>query len=137
MNILTIQKLFLLVLICVMFTPYVASFSGLRESSLYEAEIVALASWYIASLAIPLIMKDLDTIFVLWCPTFILVGVAVGSDMVYQITRNRQVWPAYWYNSSAFYLFMETWILLVMPGCVLFFVMLFSRRAYLKSKDIT
>lgn len=137
MNILSIQKLFLLVLICVMFIPYVASFSGLGESLLYKAEIVALVSWYIASLAIPLIMKKLDTIFILWCPTFILVGVAMGSDMVYQITRNRQVWPANWGNPSAFSLFIETWILLVMPGCVLFFVMLFGRRAYLKSKDTT
>jgi len=136
MNFPRIQKLLLFVLVCIMFAPYVASFLGLSASSIYQAEIVALVSWYVASLAIPVIMGDFDTIFVLWYFTFILVGVATVSDMVYQMTR---ISPANWYPSGRlsprFYEFVKTWVLLILPGCVLFSVMAFARRAYRKSKD--
>ena len=137
MNFPRIQKLLLFVLVCVMFAPYVASFLGLDGGSIYRVEIVALVSWYVASLAIPLIMEDFDTIFVLWYFTFILVGVATVSDMVYQMTR---ISPANWYQSGRlsprFYSYVKTWGLLVLPGCVLFSVMAFARRAYRKSKDM-
>jgi hypothetical protein len=136
MHIPNVQKLFLFVLVCIMFAPYVASFLGLSASSIYQAEIVALVSWYVASLAIPVIMEDFDTIFVLWYFTFILVGVATVSDMVYQMTR---ISPANWYQSGRlsprFYSYVKTWGLLILPGCVLFSVMAFARRAYRKSKD--
>jgi len=116
-----------------MFAPYVASFLGLGGGSIYRVEIVALVSWYVASLAIPVIMEDFDTIFVLWYFTFILVGVATVSDMVYQITL---ISPADWYNQPrTFESFINNWVLLVLPGCVLFSVMAFARRAYRKSKD--
>jgi len=121
-----------------MFAPYVASFLGLGTGSIYRVEIVALVSWYVASLAIPLIMKDVDTVFVLWYFTFILVGVATVSDIVYQITL---ISPADWYPSGKlsprFYEFVKTWVLLVLPGCVLFSLMVFGRKAYWKPKDVT
>lgn len=135
MNIPNIQKLFLCVLICVMFIPYVASSLGLGESLIYRVEIVALVSWYIASLVIPLILKELDSVFILWYITFVLVGVAMGSDVVYRIT---QITPARWYDMpTSFYSFVKTWILLVMPGCVLFLIMVFGRRVYWKSEETT
>jgi hypothetical protein len=119
-----------------MFAPYVASLLRLSSASIYRAEIVALVTWYLASLAIPLIMKDFDSIFVLWYFTFILVGVAAASDMVYQITR---ISPARWYSvgrmSPRFYSFIKTWILLILPGCVLFAVMALGRKTYWKPKD--
>ncbi len=138
MNVPSIQKLLLYVLICVMFIPYVASPLGLGESSIYEVEIVAFVSWYIASLVIPLILKELDTAFILWYITFVLVGVAMGSDMVYHITK---ITPALWYDSlgrlrSPFYSFVKTWVLLVMPGCVLFVIMVFGRKVYWKSEEV-
>ena len=141
MHIPNVQKLFLFVLVCIMFAPYVASFLGLNASSIYQAEIVALVSWYVASLAIPVIMEDFDTIFVLWYFTFILVGVATVSDMVYH-ARPSAYAPAYWYDrrgglSSNFSSYIKTWVLLVLPGCVLFPVMAFARRTYRKSKDMS
>jgi len=121
-----------------MFTPYVTSLLGLGAGSIYRVEIVALVSWYVASLAIPLIMEDLDTVFVLWYFTFILVGVATVSDIVYQITL---ISPADWYPSGRlspnFYEFVKTWVLLVLPGCVLFSAMLFGRKTYWKLKSVT
>jgi hypothetical protein len=122
-----------------MFAPYVASFLGLSASSIFQAEIVALVSWYVASLTIPLIMEDLDTVFVLWYFTFILVGVATVSDMVYRANPNAYA-PAYWYSSSGslsrtFESFIKEWVLFALPGCALFSVMAFVRRTYRKSKD--
>jgi len=139
MNILNIQKLSLYVLICVMFIPFVASSLGLGESLIYEVEIVALVSWYIASLVIPLILKELDTVLILWYIMFVVVGVAIGSDMVFHIT---QITPARWYDTLGnlrppFYSFVETWVLLVAPGCVLFLIMVFGRRVYWKSEEAT
>lgn len=136
MNMLTIQKFFLFVLICIMFAPYTASLLRLDSNSIYQAEVVALVTWYLASLAIPLIVKDFDSTFVLWYFTFILVGVATASDMVYQITR---IAPAYWYRvggmSPRFYSYIKTWILLILPGCVLFAVMALGRKTHWKLKD--
>ena len=141
MNIPNIQKLFLFVLVCIMFAPYVTSFLGLSAGSIYQAEIVALVSWYVASLAIPVIMEDFDTVFVLWYFTFILVGVATVSDVVYHANPNAYA-PAYWYYQSGklsrtFESFIKDWVLLVLPGCVLFSVMAFGRRAYRKLKAVT
>ncbi len=139
MNMSSVQKLFLYGLICVMFVPFVASSLGLSEKSIYEVEIVALASWYIVSLVTPLILKDLDTVVILWYVTFVLVGVAIGSDIVYHIT---QITPNYWYPTAGrlgprFYSFIRTWVLLVMPGCVLFLAMMFGRRLHWKSERAT
>lgn len=139
MNIPNIQKLFLFVLVCIMFAPYMTSFLGLGADSIYQAEIIALVSWYVASLTIPLIMEDFDTIFVLWYFTFILVGVATVSDIVYH-ARPSAYAPAYWYDqlgrlSSSFNSYVKSWALLALPGCVLFSVMAFARRAYRKSKN--
>ncbi|MGD8543759.1 MAG: hypothetical protein PVG48_01410 [Candidatus Bathyarchaeota archaeon] len=96
-------------------------------------------SWYVASLTIPLIMEDLDTVFVLWYFTFILVGVATVTDMVYHANPNAYA-PAYWYSpsgslSSNFKSFIKNWVLFALPGCVLFSVMTFARKIYFKSKD--
>jgi len=134
-----VQKLFLCGLICVMFVPFLASSLGLSERSIYEVEIVALASWYITSLATPLILKDLDTVVVLWYITFVLVGVAIGSDLVYHMT---QITPNLWYPTPGrvgprFYSFVKTWALLIMPGCALFLAMIFGRRLYWKSEKTT
>jgi hypothetical protein len=139
MNLPSIQKLFLFVLVCIMFAPYVTSFLGLSTSSIYQAEIIALVSWYVASLTIPLIMEDLDTVFVLWYFTFILVGVATVTDMVYH-TNPRAYAPAHWYSPSGnlsrtFESFIKEWVLFALPGCVLFSVMTFVRKVYFKSKD--
>ncbi len=139
MNLLNVQKFFLFVLVCIMFAPYAVSFLGLGTASIYQAEIIALVSWYVASLAIPLIMEDFDTIFVLWYFAFILVGVAAVSDMVYRMRPSAWA-PAYWYDmrgrlSSNFGSYVRTWVLLVLPGCVLFSIMAFARRVYRKSKD--
>jgi len=139
MNISSILKLFLCVLICIMFIPYVASSLRLGERQIYEVEIVAFVSWYIASLVIPLSLKELDTVFVLWYITFVLVGVAIGSDMVYHIT---QITPALWHDTLGrlrppFYSFVKTWVLLVLPGCMLFLIMVVGRRVYLKSENTT
>jgi len=120
-----------------MFAPYVTSLLGLSAGSIYQAEIVALVSWYVASLAIPAIIEDFDTVFVLWYFTFILVGVATVSDMVYRGHPNAYA-PAYWYSQPrTFESFINNWVLLVLPGCVLFLVMVFGRRAYRKLKDVT
>jgi len=144
MEILSVQKLLLYVLICVMFIPYVASSLGLGERLIYNAEIVAFVSWYIASLVFPLSLKELDTAFILWYITFVLVGVAIGSDMVYRIhvTQGKNVSPAYWYDgfgrlTPAFFSFIESWVFLVIPGCVLFLIMVFGRRVYWKSEEAT
>lgn len=140
MNILNmLQKLFLVVLICIMFIPYAASSLRLGESLIYEAEIVAFVSWYIASLITPLILKDWDTAFILWYVTFVLVAIAIGSDMIYRIT---QITPALWYDALGrlkpeFYSFAKTLVLLVLPGCVLFIIAVLGRRVYWKSKDTT
>lgn len=139
-----VQKLSLYVLVCIILVPYVASSLGLGESLIYNAEIIALASWYIASLIIPLTLKELDTAFVLWYVMFVLVGVAVGSDMVYRIhvAQGMDFSPANWYSrlgglTRVFYSFMESWLLLMMPGWVLFLVMVFGRRVYWKSEETT
>ena len=139
MNLPSIQKLFLFVLVCIMFAPYMSSFLGLSANSIFQAEIVALVSWYVASLTIPLIMEDLDTVFVLWYFTFILVGVATVTDMVYHANPNAYA-PAYWYSPSGslspnFESFIKNWVLFALPGCVLFSVMTFARKIYFKSKD--
>lgn len=145
MNILNmLQKLFLVVLICIMFIPYAASSLRLGESLIYEAEIVAFVSWYIASLITPLILKDWDTAFILWYVTFVLVAIAIGSDMIYRITlaHGRAITPADWYDTLGrltprFYSFAKTLFLLVLPGCVLFIIAVLGRRVYWKSKDTT
>lgn len=94
-----------------------------------------MVSWYVASLAIPVVVEDFDTVFVLWYFTFILVGIAIVSDMVYRIT---DITPAYWYDiPSTFYSFLRTWVIFVVPGCVLFLVMVFSRRIFWKSEAKT
>ena len=136
---LSIQELSVCVLFCVMFIPYVASPLGLSESLIYEMEIVALVSWYTASLVIPLILKELDTVFILWYITFLVVGVAIGSDIVFRITG---IMPAMWYDvfgnlKPSFYSFLQTWVLLVIPACVLFGMMVFSRKVYWKSENTT
>jgi len=144
MSVLYVQKLSLYVLVCITLVPYVASSLGLAESLIYNAEIVALASWYVASLLVPLTFKELDTAFVLWYVMFVLVGVAVGSDMVYRIyaTQGMDFSPANWYSrlgglTRVFYSFMERWLLLMMPGWILFLVMVFGRRVYWKSEETT
>ena len=143
MRMLSIQKLSLCVLICLMLSPFVASALGSGESLIYEVEIIALISWYVASFTMPLILKELDTVFVLWYITFVLVGVAIGSDLVYRIRPDKQlVWPDKWYDMlgnlrSHFYWFLETWVILMAPGCVLFIIMLFGRRVYWKSEEAT
>jgi hypothetical protein len=143
MRMLSIQKLSLCVLICLMLSPFVASALGSGESLIYEVEIIALISWYVASFTMPLILKELDTVFVLWYITFVLVGIAIGSDLVYRIRPDKQlVWPDKWYDMlgnlrSHFYWFLETWVILMVPGCVLFIIMLFGRRVYLKSEEAT
>jgi len=127
-----------------MFIPYAASSLKLDESLIYEVEIVAFVSWYIASLVTPLILKDWDTAFILWYVTFVLVAIAIGSDMIYHITlaRGRAITPADWYDTLGrltprFYSFLRTLVLLVMPGCVLFVIAVFGRRVYWKSEDTT
>ena len=143
MRMLSIQKLSLCVLICLMLSPFVASALGSGESLIYEVEIIALISWYVASFTMPLILKELDTVFVLWYITFVLVGIAIGSDLVYRIRPDKQlVWPDKWYDMlgnlrSHFYWFLETWVILMAPGCVLFIIMLFGRRVYWKSEETT
>jgi hypothetical protein len=143
MRMLSIQKLSLYVLICLMLSPFVASALGSGESLIYEVEIIALISWYVASFTMPLILKELDTVFVLWYITFVLVGIAIGSDLVYRIRPDKQlVWPDKWYDMlgnlrSHFYWFLETWVILMAPGCVLFIIMLFGRRVYWKSEEAT
>lgn len=143
MRMLSIQKLSLYVLICLMLSPFVASALGSGESLIYEVEIIALISWYVASFTMPLILKELDTVFVLWYITFVLVGIAIGSDLVYRIRPDKQlVWPDKWYDMlgnlrSHFYWFLETWAILMAPGCVLFIIMLFGRRVYWKSEETT
>jgi len=143
MSMLSIEKVSLYVLICLMLSPYVASSLGLGESLIYEVEIIALVSWYVASLIMPLILKELDTAFVLWYIMFVLVGVAIGSDLVYRIRPDKQlVWPDKWYDMlgnlrSYFYWFLETWVILMAPGCLLFIIMLFGRRVYLKTEEAT
>ena len=139
MNLPSVQKLFLFALVCIMFAPYVASSLGSSVNSILQAEIVALVSWYVASLTIPLIMEDLDTVFVLWYFTFILVGVAIITDMVYRTNPSAYA-PAYWYSttgslSRTFESFIKNWVLLALPGCILFSVMAFARKVYFKSKD--
>lgn len=122
-----IQRLFLLVLISITFIPYVASFMRLGESSLFNIEIVALVFWYITSLTIPLVIKEVDTTLVLWCFTFVLVGIVIGSDMVYHMTG---IDPARWYddfgrlNPHVYYSFMYPWALIITPGCILFIIIL-------------
>jgi len=126
-----------------MLSPFVASALGSGESLIYEVEIMALISWYVASFTMPLILKELDTVFVLWYITFVLVGIAIGSDLVYRIRPDKQlVWPDKWYDMlgnlrSHFYWFLETWVILMAPGCVLFIIMLFGRRVYWKSEEAT
>jgi len=122
-----------------MFIPYAASSLRLDESLIYEVEIVAFVSWYIASLVTPLILKDWDTAFILWYVTFVLVAIAIGSDMIY---HKEQITPADWYDTLGrlkpeFYSFLRTLVLLVMPGCVLFVIAVFGRRLYWKSEDTT
>ncbi|UCE15568.1 MAG: hypothetical protein JSV12_06755 [Candidatus Bathyarchaeota archaeon] len=139
MNIPSIQKLLLFVLIGIMFIPYGASSLRLSEKIIYNVEIVAFVSWYITSLVAPLILKDWDTAFILWYITFVLVAIAIGSDIIYRITR---ITPALWYDTFGrltprFYSFLETLVLLVMPGCVLFLIAVFGRRVYWKSEDET
>ena len=133
-----IQRLFLLVLISITFIPYVATFMRLGESSLFKIEIVALIFWYITSLTIPLVIKETDTILVLWCFTFVLVGIAIGSDMVYHIT---DINPSRWYdnfgrlNPHAYYSFMRHWALIITPGCILFIAILLFQRFSEKLKE--
>lgn len=123
MNLPKIQTLLLLVLISITFIPYVATFMRLGGSLLFNIEIVALVCWYITSLAIPLVIKEVDSTLVLWCFTFVLVGIVIGSDMVYRMTG---IDPAEWYdyfgriNPNMYYSFMYNWFFLITPGCVLF-----------------
>jgi len=127
MNLPKIQRLFLLVLISITFIPYVAIYMRLGESSLLNIEIVALVFWYITSLTIPLVIKEMDTTLVLWCFTFVLVGIVIGSDMVYHMTG---IDPAEWYdyygrlNPHVYYSFMYHWALIITPGCILLITIL-------------
>lgn len=138
MNLPKIQRLLLLVLISVTFIPYVAIFMRLGESSLFNIEIVALVFWYVASLAIPLVIKEVDTTLVLWCFTFVLVGIVIGSDMVYRMTG---IDPARWYddfgrlNTHVYYSFMYHWALIITPGCILFITILLFQRFSEKLKE--
>ena len=127
MNLPKIQRLFLLVLISITFIPYVAIYMRLGESSLLNIEIVALVFWYITSLTIPLVIKEMDTTLVLWCFTFVLVGIVIGSDMVYHMTN---IDPAEWYDDlgrlvpQRYYSFMYHWALIITPGCILLITIL-------------
>lgn len=134
-----VQNLFLLALISTMFIPYVVSFMRLGESSVFNAEIVALLFWYATSLTIPLVIKELDTTLILWFLTFILVGIPIGCDIVYHMTSIN---PGQWYhqytgaiNSHAYYLFMETWALIITPGFAFFVAVLFIQKMSRKLKE--
>lgn len=139
MNLLNIQRFFLCVLVSIMFIPYVASFMGVGEGLLYAVEIIAIVFWYVASLTIPLIIREFDTTLVLWCFTFILVCIVIGSDLVYHMTG---ITPLSWYDGlgrlmPSYYSFMKTWALIITPGCVLFFVVLFNQKVHGKLKGKT
>lgn len=127
-----------MVLISVTFIPYVATFMRLSESSLFNIEIVALMFWYITSLAIPLVIKEVDTTLVLWCFTFVLVGIVIGSDMVYRMSN---IDPARWYddfgrlNQHVYYSFIYHWALMITPGCILFIAILLFKRFSGKLKE--
>jgi len=104
-----------------MFMPYATSFMILDEDLRYTIEAVALLSLYAASLIIPLVVKELDTILTIWIYVFCLVGIPVGSDMavhVMGITPDR-------YLS-----FLQTWAVIVMPAYIIFLSTLFSQKGY-------
>jgi len=90
----------------------------LDEGLRYTIETIALLSLYLASLVIPLFLKELDTILIVWIYVFCLVGIPIGSDMtvhVMGITPDRD------------FLFLQNWALIVMPAYILFLATLFNK----------
>ena len=133
------QSIFLLALISTTFIPYVVSLTRLGEGSVFNAEIVALVFWYATSLTIPLVIKELDTTLILWFLTFILVGIPIGCDLVYRMTR---IDPGKWYHQytgaiipHAYYPFMETWALIITPGFAFFVAVLLIQKLSGKLKE--
>ena len=116
-----IRIFFLGVLISMMFMPYVAFFMILDEGLRYKIETIALLCLYVACLIIPLVIKELDTILLLWLYIFSLVGIPVGSDMAVHVTG---------ITPDRHFSFLQTWALIVMPAYILFLAMLFSRKGY-------
>jgi signal peptidase I len=127
---LTVKRLVLYLPACLMFVPYLASLFRLSDSLIYQTEILAFVFWYLVCLIMPLIINDGNAAVVLWSFFFLLVGIIIGSDIVHQMTG---IDPASWSGlgglTNLYYSFMKRWILLVVPGCTLFFFSLFGRES--------
>jgi len=129
----TLKIFSLYILVSITFLPYIASFMTLDPSLLYRVEIIALIFWYITSLTIPLVIKELSTGLLFWIYLLVLVGIPICSDMVYRITditpsmwwyAMKHLMPVAWYMQGVltqhYYSFIFIFGLLVIPGCVFF-----------------
>ena len=133
-------KILLYILISVTFLPYVASLITLNVSLLYKLEILSLILWYGTSSMIPLAMGELSTSLLFWVYHLVLVGIPIGSDLVYRLTgiTPRMWWygmkhlmPVNWYVQGVltkhYYSFLSTLGLLIMPGLILFVVIYWNK----------
>ena len=128
-----IKKWSLIILVTVTALPYVASLMALNLPLLYIVKFLALIFWYGASFLIPLVFEDLSSSFLFWVYHLVLVGIPVGSALIYHITNimpsmwytmREQVLPVVWHVPGAlshfYYSFISTLGLLLLPGCILF-----------------
>jgi len=147
-NLSKIKKGSLIILVSVTVLPYVASFIALDLPLLYSVKFLALMFWYGASLTVPLVFEDLSSSFLFWVYHLVLVGIPVGSALVYHITSimpsmwytmGEQVLPVAWHLPGAlshfYYSFISTLGLLLMPGCVLFVAICWVKYRSLLKKE--
>jgi len=131
----TMKTFYLWVLVLFTILPYITSFIPLKISIFYGVEIIALIFWYVSSLTIPIIMNEVSSSLLFWVYHLVLVGIPIGSDLVYRITdiTPRMWWqdisnlmPVTWYIQGLltrhYYSYLSILTLLLAPGCVFFFV---------------
>ncbi|MBQ03304.1 signal peptidase I [Candidatus Bathyarchaeota archaeon] len=111
-----------------------------RPDNHLEYERFALAAWYIGCLVAPLAFDDDDMGMMLWLYHFVLVMIPLINDMVWWMT---QITPSNWWRVSGSTVPL-TWLfrgetpfffeafnritLLLVPGCLLFFVITALKR---------
>ena len=103
-------------------------------------DVIALLCWYACDLLLPLGIRYEDDSLMLWLYHFTLIVLPVGSDLIYRltgITPNRWWYkpsgtvPIIWFLSGEtplYYTYLTTLGLLLLPGCLIFFLSWSKKR---------
>ena len=106
----------------------------------FEAEVFALACWYVGCFLAPLSFKDDDLCLMFWLYHVVLIIIPLGCDLVWWLTRiTPSMWwyvegstvPVTWLLMKETPLYLEAsnvLLRLIVPGCVIFLLTMAAKR---------